>query len=106
LAVLPLDNVSDDPGEDYFAEGMTDSSGYLAARTLSGEDESVVGELREAYTRNKLQGFRQKQLQLALARWTGWLVDAFQIASYYARLDHSTPALAWLERHSKLDLEC
>ena len=38
---------------------------YLAARTLSGEDQSIVGELREAYTRNELQGFRQKQLQLA-----------------------------------------
>jgi tetratricopeptide (TPR) repeat protein len=71
---------------------------YLVARTLSGEDESTVGELREAYTRNELRGFRQKQLQLALARWTGWHVDAFQIASYYARLDHSIPALAWLEK--------
>jgi tetratricopeptide (TPR) repeat protein len=71
---------------------------YLLARTLSGEDPSIVGELREAYTKNKLQGFRQKQLQLALARWTGWHVDAFQIASYYAQLDHSTPALTWLEK--------
>ena len=24
LAVLPLENLSDDPAEDYFAEGMTD----------------------------------------------------------------------------------
>ena len=71
---------------------------YLAARTLPGEDESIVGELREAYTRNELRGFRQKQLQLALSRWTGWHIDAFQIASYYARLDHSTPASARLEK--------
>jgi TolB-like protein/Tfp pilus assembly protein PilF len=69
---------------------------YLAARTLSGEDESIVAELREAYRRQELRGFRQKQLQLALARWTGWHVDAFQIAAFYARLDHSTEALAWL----------
>jgi len=71
---------------------------YLVARTLSGEDLSIVRELRETYTRNELRGFRQKQLQLALARWTGWHVDAFQIASYYARLDDSTAALAWLEK--------
>jgi TolB-like protein len=71
---------------------------YLAARTLAGENESIVAELREAYKREQLRGFRQKQLQLALARWTGWHVDAFQIASYYARLDHSTAALAWLEK--------
>ena len=67
---------------------------YLAARTLSAEDPSVVGELREAYTREGLRGFRQKQLELALARWTGWHVDAFQVASCYTRLDHPTPALA------------
>jgi TolB-like protein len=71
---------------------------YLAARTLAGENESIVAELREAYKREQLRGFRQKQLQLALARWTGWHVDAFQIAAYYARLDHSTQALAWLEK--------
>jgi TolB-like protein/Tfp pilus assembly protein PilF len=71
---------------------------YLAARTLAGENERIVAELREAYKREQLRGFRQKQLQLALARWTGWHVDAFQIAAYYARLDHSTQALAWLEK--------
>lgn len=71
---------------------------YLAARTLSGEDESIVAELRQAYQRQELRGFRQKQLQLALARWTAWHVDAFQIASFYARLSEPKQALAWLEK--------
>ena len=71
---------------------------YLEARTLSGEDESIVAELREAYQRQGFRGFRQKQLQLALARWTGWHVDAFQIASFYSRLSDPKQALAWLEK--------
>ncbi len=71
---------------------------YLLARALSGEDDCIVAELRNAYQRYGLRGFRQKQLQLALARWTGWHVDAFQIASFYARLGDPKQALAWLEK--------
>ena len=71
---------------------------YLAARTLAGENESIVAELREAYKREQLRGFRQKQLQLALARWTGWHVDTFQIAAFHARLGDTAQAFAWLEK--------
>jgi TolB-like protein/Tfp pilus assembly protein PilF len=71
---------------------------YLLARALSGEDDCIVAELRNAYQRYELRGFRQKQLQLALARWTGWHVDTFRIASFYARLDDPKQALAWLEK--------
>jgi adenylate cyclase len=71
---------------------------YLVARALSGEGHCIVAELRKAYQRYGLRGFRQKQLQLALARWTGWHVDAFQIASFYARLSDPKQALAWLEK--------
>jgi tetratricopeptide (TPR) repeat protein len=71
---------------------------YLAARVLSGEDNCIVAELRKAYEKDGLRGFREKQLQLALKRWTGWHVDSFQIACLYARLSNSKSALEWLER--------
>jgi TolB-like protein/Tfp pilus assembly protein PilF len=71
---------------------------YLVARSLSGEDNEIVGELRTAYERSGLRGFRQKQLELALERWTGWHVDTFQIASLYARLGDPKQALEWLEK--------
>jgi hypothetical protein len=45
-----------------------------------------------------MRGYRAKQLELALERWSGWHVDAFQIASLYARLDDPTSAMAWLEK--------
>jgi TolB-like protein/Tfp pilus assembly protein PilF len=71
---------------------------YLVARSLSGEDDDIVEGLRMAYERGGLRGFRQKQLQLALERWTGWHVDTFQIASLYARLGDLKQALEWLEK--------
>jgi tetratricopeptide (TPR) repeat protein len=71
---------------------------YLVARSLSGEDDEIVGELQTAYERSGLRGFRQKQLELALERWTGWHVDTFQIASLYARLGDPKQALEWLEK--------
>ncbi len=71
---------------------------YLVARTLGGENAGIVGELRDAYEKGKLRGFRQKQLQLALARENGWHVDMFQIAALYARLGDSNLAFAWLEK--------
>jgi tetratricopeptide (TPR) repeat protein len=71
---------------------------YLVARALSGEAACIVANLRKAYEKDRLRGFREAQLQLALARWNGWHVDAFQIASFYARLSDPKQALAWLEK--------
>jgi TolB-like protein/Tfp pilus assembly protein PilF len=71
---------------------------YLVARKLSAEDDSVVRDLRLAYEKHGMRGYREKQLELALERWSGWHVDAFQIASLYARLDDPTSAMAWLEK--------
>ena len=71
---------------------------YLVARALSGEDACIVADLRKAYEKDRLRGFREAQLRLALARWSGWHVDAFQIASFYARLGDPKQALAWLEK--------
>jgi TolB-like protein/Tfp pilus assembly protein PilF len=71
---------------------------YLVARALLGEDDRIVTELRKAYETSGVRGFRQKQLQVALARWAGWHVDSFQIASFYARLGDPKPAIAWLEK--------
>jgi TolB-like protein/Tfp pilus assembly protein PilF len=71
---------------------------YVVARTLSGEDDCIVAELRRTYGTYGLRGFRQEQLRVALARWTGWHVDTFQIAFLYARLGDPNQALAWLEK--------
>jgi TolB-like protein/Tfp pilus assembly protein PilF len=71
---------------------------YLVARKLSAEDDFVVRDLRLAYEKHGMRGYRAKQLELALERWSGWHVDAFQIASLYARLDDPTSAMAWLEK--------
>jgi TolB-like protein/Tfp pilus assembly protein PilF len=71
---------------------------YLIARTLSGEDPAVAPLLRSEYEKHGLTGFRQKQLQFALERWDGWHVDAFQIASLYARLGNPEAAMEWLEK--------
>jgi TolB-like protein len=71
---------------------------YLLARKLSGEDDGTMAEFREAYEKHGVRGFRERQLQLALERWTGWHVDTFQIACLYARLGNSSAAMAWLEK--------
>lgn len=71
---------------------------YLVARTLSGEDPAIAQPLRSEYVKHGLTGFREKQLQFALERWAGWHVDAFQIASLYARLGNRDAAMAWLEK--------
>jgi tetratricopeptide (TPR) repeat protein len=79
---------------------------YLAARTLSGEDESIVGELREAYTRNELRGFRQKQLQLAFVT-VDWV--AYRCISNRLILRATGPFDVrhrhGLKKHSKLGLD-
>jgi TolB-like protein/Tfp pilus assembly protein PilF len=71
---------------------------HLKARALSGEMPSALEELREAYRRSGLRGYWGKQVEFDRARWNGWHVDTFQIATYYARLGELDEALVWLER--------
>jgi TolB-like protein/Tfp pilus assembly protein PilF len=71
---------------------------YLKARALSGASAKALMDLRDAYDRSGLRGFRQRQLEMDLERWNGWHSDAFHIAANYARLGEIDPALTWLER--------
>lgn len=71
---------------------------YLLARSLYGDGEFLLSQLRDAYEGTGMKGFRRKQLQFVLARWDGWHVDAFQIATFYARLNEADAAVAWLQK--------
>jgi TolB-like protein/Tfp pilus assembly protein PilF len=71
---------------------------YLKARAVSGESPEVLRELRAEYEASGLRGFRQKQVELELARWEGQHLDTFRIAAHYARLGEQDEAIAWLER--------
>jgi TolB-like protein/Tfp pilus assembly protein PilF len=71
---------------------------YLKASAFSGTSTEALAELRKAYEACGLRGFRQKQLEIDLARWKGWHLDTFHIAAHYARLNEIDDALAWLER--------
>ncbi len=74
----------------------------MLARRASGLCEELLAELREAYVSDGLRGFRQKELQVALAQWKGRNWDEMVIASLYARLGESDQALGWLEQAYKL----
>lgn len=71
---------------------------YLKANQCSGTSGQVLTELRAAYDRRGLRGFRQLQLETDLHRWNGWHLDTFHIAAHYAQLGELENALAWLER--------
>jgi TolB-like protein/Tfp pilus assembly protein PilF len=70
---------------------------YLESQEALGVGPEILARLREAYEAGGLAGFRKKQLELDLARWNGWHLDALHIAAHYAGLAEPDQALLWLE---------
>lgn len=71
---------------------------YLKGSQFSGTSSQVLMELRAAYESGGLRGFRQRELETDLQRWSGWHLDTFFIAAHYAMLGEEEDALDWLER--------
>lgn len=70
---------------------------YLKALGFWGESAELVAEFRSAYECSGWRGFREKRLQVALARHGGWHFETFHIATLYAGIGDNEQALTWLE---------
>ena len=70
---------------------------YLAARKLSGEDNDTVAELREAYEKHGVRGFRESNSN---SHWNGGpdgMLTHFKLPALRTT-GNSSAAMAWLER--------
>ena len=86
--------------EAYLAKGQHARAieGLLKAKALDGVKPEVIEGLRQAFERGGLRAYQERELELALAGWDGWHVNAMTIAAFHARLGHRDEAMAWLEK--------
>lgn len=87
-------------GAVYELKGMTEQAveQYLRAREIVGRSADELATLRRAYETSGMQGYRTKALEIAEARWDGWHVGAFEIATLHAVLGHTEQAMEYLEK--------
>jgi TolB-like protein/Tfp pilus assembly protein PilF len=87
-------------GEAYLGKGMVNEAvaELLKEATLAGESPENVAELQHAFEKSGLQGFRQKKLQFAKARWEKLHDNAREFAYLYAALNQKDQAFAWLQK--------
>jgi TolB-like protein len=72
---------------------------HLKVAALSGRSPAEVRDLRHAYERKGLRGFREQQSRARIARgWDGWHWTAPEIAGAYAFLGQRDEAMKWLEK--------
>jgi TolB-like protein/Tfp pilus assembly protein PilF len=71
---------------------------YLKAGTFWGEKPESILDMRRSFELGGWSGFRQRRVELALSRRTGWHFESFQIATLYASLGDDENALTWLEK--------
>jgi len=93
-------NANWDLGEAYRHKSMFDAAAaeYLQAKALNGESQDTIAALQSAYATSGMQGFWQKELELALEKAKRGYFSSFTIARFYARLGERDRALEWMEK--------
>lgn len=71
---------------------------YLKAYEFWGESPELVLDVRHSFESGGWVGFRERRLELAMSRRTGWHFETFHIAILYAGLGNDEKALEWLEK--------
>ena len=78
-----------------YAEAMDE---FLMARTVSGARPETLAALKQAYTASGINGYWQKELELANEQAKQKPPGAFRMARIYTQLGDRDRAFEWLEK--------
>lgn len=102
LAVLPLENLSGDPNQEYFSDGMTDA---LITELSPGMKDIARARIAIAYARLGDERKSQEMLDYLINLSPTHYVSPIWIAIIYASLEDIDQAFEWLEKayHERCD---
>ena len=112
IAVLPLENLSGDPNQEYFADGMTDELTTMLARDSTLRVTSRTSVMQYKGARKPLpeitawqlggwRGFLQWQIARRMQQAKTGYVSPVELASYHGQLGERETTLALLEEGYK-----